>query len=92
MFMADAVDAYGTLTRFACSMRSGGKRMQNMAMVITGVVCLVICGLAFFKLVPRDGQPVIGWMDSDGAAVTVTLVLLILMTIGVGLLIRAGAG
>jgi hypothetical protein len=66
--------------------------MQSMALVIAGVVCLVICGLAFFKLVPRDGQPPISWMDSDGAAVAVTLVMLILMTIGVGLLIRGAAG
>jgi hypothetical protein len=64
--------------------------MQTMALVIAGVVCLMICGLAFFKLVPRDGQQTISWM-SDGAAVTVTLILLMLMTIGVGLLISAAA-
>jgi hypothetical protein len=86
--MSACADAYGTVTRFAGSMCAGRKRMQNTATIIAALACLLISALAFYKLVPRDGRPSVGFMQSEGMAVTVTLVLMFTMTIGVMLLVK----
>jgi hypothetical protein len=62
--------------------------MQNIGILISGVVCLVISGLALFKLAPREGGQEHPWMERESVAVGVALAVVILMTFGVGLLFK----
>lgn len=63
--------------------------MYDSATLITGVVFLLVTGLAFFKLAPREGAKSIGWMERENVAMTVILVLFVLGVFGVGLVIKA---
>jgi hypothetical protein len=63
--------------------------MQNIGVLMVGVVCLVVSGLALFKLAPgNDGQEH-RLMERESVAVGVALAVVILMTFGVGLLFKA---
>ena len=37
----------------------------NAILIISGVICLLLCGLMFYKLAPRDGEPPSPWTSTD---------------------------
>jgi len=65
--------------------------MQNMAMAIVGLVCLMISGFALYKLAPREGKLGIPWMEIEAVGISVSLVLVTLIATGAALLIAAVA-
>jgi len=65
--------------------------MQDLTLAISGLACLVITGLGFYKLAPREGEQTNPWMEREMVAMTVTLVLLVLGLTGIGLVIKAVA-
>jgi len=63
--------------------------MQDPSTAITGVVLLVLSGLASYMLAARAGGQNIRWMEREGVAMTVILVLFTLGVLGIGLVVKA---
>jgi hypothetical protein len=76
--------------RFRRSMHTREEKcMQNLAMAIAGLACLMISGFALYKLAPREGKPGIPWMEVEVVGISVSLVLVTLVATGAALLIAA---
>ena len=61
----------------------------SATLTIAGILCLLLSGVAMYRLTPRDGKPPSWWTSTDMRATTVTMALLVLMLAGVGMLAKA---
>jgi hypothetical protein len=61
-------------------------------LIISGVVCLLLVALAFYKLAPQDGRPPSVWVSTDFRGTAVAMGLLVLSLVGVSLLIKGVVG
>lgn len=62
--------------------------MQSTLMVIAGIVCLLLGGLAIYKLRPQEGRPPSRWTQTDGAGTAVALGLMVVLLAGISLLVK----
>jgi hypothetical protein len=75
--------AYGTVMRL--SRRIAG---VNGILIITGLVCLLLCGFLLYKLMPQDGQPPSPWTSTDTRGTAVALGLLVLLLAGISMVAK----
>lgn len=59
-----------------------------MILILSGVGCLAVCGLMFYKLMPQEGKPPSKWTGTDTRGTVVAMVLLVMLISGVGLLLK----
>jgi hypothetical protein len=57
-------------------------------LILSGIVCLALCGVAFYKLMPQEGKPPSKWTGTDTRGTVVAMALLVLLIGGVGLLLK----
>ena len=57
-------------------------------LIVSGIICLLLCGLIFYKLAPRDGEPQSAWTSTDTRGTAVALGLLILLLAGISLVVK----
>lgn len=60
----------------------------SIILIISGVVCLGICGFMFYKLMPQEGKPPSRWTGTDAAGTAVALGLMVVLLAGIGMLIK----
>jgi len=60
----------------------------SVILIISGVVCLSICGFMFYKLMPQEGKPPSRWTGTDASGTAVALGLMALLLAGVGMLLK----
>ncbi len=60
----------------------------SVILIISGVVCLSICGFMFYKLTPQEGKPPSRWTGTDTSGTAVALGLMALLLAGVGMLLK----
>jgi hypothetical protein len=61
---------------------------MNGILIISGVLCLALCGFLLYKLMPQDGQPPSPWTSTDTRGTAVALGLLILLLAGVSMVVK----
>ena len=59
-----------------------------MMLIVTGLLCLTLCGFLLYKLMPQDGQPPSPWTDTDTRGTAVALGLLVLMLAGISMVVK----
>jgi hypothetical protein len=57
-------------------------------LIVSGVVCLGLSGLAMLKSVPREGKPAPSWVSTESRATFVALSVMILGLAGIVLLAK----
>jgi hypothetical protein len=57
-------------------------------LIVSGVVCLVLGALIFYKLKPQEGQPPSPWIASDFRGSAVAIGVLTLFLAGIGLVLK----
>ena len=73
----------------ALRIAAGGMAMATHAiLIISGVICLFLCGLLFYKLAPRDGEPPSAWTSTDTRGTAAALGLLVLLLAGISLVLK----
>ncbi|HEX6321789.1 MAG TPA: hypothetical protein VFZ84_23200 [Burkholderiales bacterium] len=60
----------------------------SVILVVGGVLCLCVCGYAFYKLMPQEGRPPSRWAQTDTWSTAAALGLLILMLTGISMLVK----
>lgn len=60
----------------------------NAILIVSGVICLLLCGLIFYKLAPRDGEPPSPWTSTDTRGTATALGLLVLLLTGISLVVK----
>jgi hypothetical protein len=87
--MRRARDAHGTLTRLPSTMGAfNPRRSASVILIVSGVGCLALCALMFYKLMPQEGRPPSKWTGSDTRGTVAAMVLLVMLLAGVGLLLK----
>jgi uncharacterized iron-regulated membrane protein len=56
-------------------------------LIVSGLLCLGLCGFAFYKLRPQAGQES-RWLDTDTFGTAIALGLLVLMLAGVSMIVK----
>ena len=64
----------------------------NGVLVVAGIVCLALVGIALHKLPPRPGKLASVWTDTEMKASATALSLLVLTVAGVGLIVQGMLG
>ena len=59
-----------------------------MILILSGVVCLAVCGVMFYKLMPQEGKPPSKWTGTDTRGTVAAMVLLVLLIAGIGMLLK----
>ena len=90
MVMPDAGFGHGTVMRLPRTIGPEGSAMfgTGTGLVIAGVACLIATAVAFYKIMPRDGEPPSQWAGTDTRGTAVALGLMVLMLTGVSLVIK----
>ena len=60
----------------------------SAVLIVSGLVCVVLAGLAVRYLIPREGRPTSAWTSTEARATTVVLVLMTLFVIGAGMVLK----
>ena len=68
------------------------KTIARMILVISGTVCLLLCGLTLYKTMPRDGRPPSAWTSTETRAVSVAMLVLVLLLGGITMLAKGLLG
>ena len=59
-----------------------------MVLILSGVACLAVCGMMFYKLMPQEGKPPSKWTGTDTRGTVAAMVLLVLLIAGIGMLLK----
>jgi hypothetical protein len=59
-----------------------------MILILSGVACLAVCGVMFYKLMPQEGKPPSKWTGTDTRGTVAAMVLLVLLIAGIGMLLK----
>ena len=57
-------------------------------LIISGLVCLGLCGLMFYKVLPQEGKPESAWTGTDARGTAFAMMLLLLMITGLSLVAK----
>jgi len=60
----------------------------NAVLILSGLACVVLSGLAVRYLMPREGRPSSAWTSTEARATTVVLMLMTLFVIGAGMVLK----
>jgi len=60
----------------------------GVILVLSGIICLGVCGFMFYKLMPQEGKPPSAWTGTDMRGTAVAMTLLLLLLSGLGLLAK----
>ena len=61
---------------------------SSALLILSGIICLGLSGLAMYTIAPREGKPSSFWTKTETRSTTVTLLLLVFVVFGIGLLAR----
>ena len=57
-------------------------------LIVSGVVCVLLSALIFYKLKPQEGQPPSAWIASDFRGSAMAIALLCLFLAGIGMFLK----
>ena len=61
---------------------------SSALLILSGILCLGLSGLAMYTIAPREGKAASFGTKTETRSTTVTLALLVLVVFGVGLLAK----
>lgn len=60
----------------------------SAVLILSGIVCLAVCGITIVKLRPQDGKPTSPWIDTDTKGTAMAMGLLVLLITGISLVLK----
>ena len=60
----------------------------NALLIVSGLVCVFLSGLAMRHLMPREGRPESAWTNTEARAASVVLLLMTLFITGAGMILK----
>jgi hypothetical protein len=60
----------------------------NTILVISGIVCVGVSGLAMYMAIPREGKPPSAWTKTELRASSLALCVIILLLAGVTMIVK----
>lgn len=61
---------------------------SSALLILSGILCLGLSGLAMYTIAPREGKPLSFWTKTETRSTSVTLLLLVFVVFGIGLLAK----
>ena len=61
---------------------------QKAILILSGLACLGLFGLAVYVLIPREGKPASVLTSTETRSTVVTLALLVFFVFGIGLFVK----
>ena len=60
----------------------------SVILIVSGLVCLGLCGVMFWKLMPQEGKAPSALVGTDTRGTVVAMALMVLLLIGVGMVLK----
>jgi hypothetical protein len=60
----------------------------SVILIVSGLACLGLCGVMFWKLMPQEGKTPSALVGTDTRGTVVAMALMVLLLIGVGMVLK----